>query len=102
MFQNDFLRPEHRKKTHKFWWDNKAEPKFRDKVIIKEEDSERYAAESKASLAIKVVVSIAVCLFLRFKDEVKKALESFVEKEDEFIKQVIQQPILMTPDQMAF
>ncbi|XP_075889503.1 centrosomal AT-AC splicing factor isoform X5 [Nelusetta ayraudi] len=55
--------PEHRKKTHKFWWDNKAEPKFRDKVIIKEEDSER------------------------FKAEVKKALGSFVEKEDEFIKQ---------------
>lgn len=54
---------EHRKKTHKFWWDNKAEPKLRDKVIIKEEDSER------------------------FKAEVKKALGSFVEKEDEFIKQ---------------
>ncbi|XP_041792160.1 coiled-coil domain-containing protein 84 [Chelmon rostratus] len=55
--------PEHRKNTHKFWWDNKADPKLRDKVIITEEETER------------------------FKAEVAKALESFVEKEDEFIKQ---------------
>ncbi|XP_051279884.1 coiled-coil domain-containing protein 84 [Dicentrarchus labrax] len=55
--------PEHRKNTHKFWWENKADPKFRDKVIIAEEETER------------------------FKAEVEKALESFVEKEDEFIKQ---------------
>ncbi|XP_070689690.1 centrosomal AT-AC splicing factor isoform X2 [Pempheris klunzingeri] len=55
--------PEHRKNTHKFWWDNKADPKFRDKVLITEEETER------------------------FKAEVTKALESFVEKEDEFIKQ---------------
>lgn len=55
--------PEHRKNTHKFWWDNKADPKFRDKVIITEEETER------------------------FKAEVTKALESFVEKEDDFIKQ---------------
>ncbi|TDH12950.1 hypothetical protein EPR50_G00053440 [Perca flavescens] len=54
---------EHRKNTHKFWWDNKADPKFRDKVIITEEETER------------------------FKAEVEKALESFVEKEDEFITQ---------------
>ncbi|XP_026176613.1 centrosomal AT-AC splicing factor isoform X2 [Mastacembelus armatus] len=54
---------EHRKKTHKFWWDNKADPKFRDKVIITEEEAER------------------------FKAEVAKVLESFVENEDEFIKQ---------------
>ncbi|XP_036953015.1 coiled-coil domain-containing protein 84 [Acanthopagrus latus] len=54
--------PEHRKNTHKFWWDNKADPKFRDKVIITEEESER------------------------FKAEVANALESFVEKEDEYIK----------------
>lgn len=32
---------------------------------------------------------MTVLFFSRFKDEVKKALESFVEKEDEFIKQVI-------------
>ncbi|XP_033475493.2 centrosomal AT-AC splicing factor [Epinephelus lanceolatus] len=54
---------EHRKNTHKFWWENKADPKFRDKVIITEEETER------------------------FKAEVANALESFVEKEDEFIKQ---------------
>uniref|UniRef100_A0A3Q3XD82 Uncharacterized protein n=1 Tax=Mola mola TaxID=94237 RepID=A0A3Q3XD82_MOLML len=55
--------PEHRKNTHKFWWDNKADPKYRDKVIITEEENER------------------------FKAEVANALESFVDKEDEFVKQ---------------
>ncbi|XP_041856613.1 coiled-coil domain-containing protein 84 [Melanotaenia boesemani] len=55
--------PEHKKNTHKFWWKNKADPKFRDKVIITEEETEK------------------------FKAEVTKVLESFVEKEDEFIKQ---------------
>ncbi|XP_018528311.1 LOW QUALITY PROTEIN: coiled-coil domain-containing protein 84 [Lates calcarifer] len=55
--------PEHRKNTHKFWWDNKADPKLRDKVIITEEETER------------------------FKAELANVLESFVEKEDEFIKQ---------------
>ncbi|XP_008281766.1 centrosomal AT-AC splicing factor [Stegastes partitus] len=55
--------PEHRKNTHKFWWENKADPKLRDKVIIAEEETER------------------------FKAEVAKALESYVEKEDEYIKQ---------------
>ncbi|KAA8592611.1 centrosomal AT-AC splicing factor [Etheostoma spectabile] len=54
---------EHKRNTHKFWWDNKADAKFRDKVIITEEETER------------------------FKAEVEKALESFVEKEDEFITQ---------------
>uniref|UniRef100_A0A3Q1EKU2 Centrosomal AT-AC splicing factor n=1 Tax=Acanthochromis polyacanthus TaxID=80966 RepID=A0A3Q1EKU2_9TELE len=55
--------PEHKKNTHKFWWENKADPKLRDKVIIAEEETER------------------------FKVEVAKALESYVEKEDEYIKQ---------------
>ncbi|XP_067261596.1 coiled-coil domain-containing protein 84 isoform X2 [Chanodichthys erythropterus] len=55
--------PEHRKNTHKFWWDNKADPKLRDKFIITEEETER------------------------FKAEVSKALEQFEEKEDVFIKQ---------------
>lgn len=32
---------EHRKNTHKFWWENKADPKFRDKFIFTEEESER-------------------------------------------------------------
>ncbi|XP_029916791.1 centrosomal AT-AC splicing factor isoform X1 [Myripristis murdjan] len=55
--------PEHKKNTHKFWWENKADPKLRDKVIITEEEIER------------------------FKDEVTKVLDTCVEKEDEFIKQ---------------
>ncbi|XP_076010349.1 centrosomal AT-AC splicing factor [Genypterus blacodes] len=55
--------PEHRKNTHKFWWENKADPKLRDKVIVTEEETERLKAE------------------------VAKVLETFVEKEDEFIKQ---------------
>ncbi|MEQ2290568.1 hypothetical protein AMECASPLE_004445 [Ameca splendens] len=54
---------EHRNETYKFWWDNKADPKLRDKVLITEEETER------------------------FKAEVTKVLESFVEKEDEYIKQ---------------
>ncbi|KAF3849456.1 hypothetical protein F7725_019175 [Dissostichus mawsoni] len=52
--------PEHRRNTHKFWWENKADPKLRDKVIVTER---------------------------KLKVEVAKALESFVEQEDEFIKQ---------------
>lgn len=55
--------PEHRTNTHKFWWDNKADPKLRDKFIITEEETER------------------------FKSEVSKSLEQFEEKEDVFIKQ---------------
>ncbi|KAM4615809.1 centrosomal AT-AC splicing factor [Polymixia lowei] len=55
--------PEHKTNTHKFWWDNKADPKLRDKVVFSEEETER------------------------FKAEVAKALDSFVEKEDELIKQ---------------
>lgn len=35
-------------------------------------------------------VNLAIWFFCRFKAEVKTALESFVEKEDEFIKQVMQ------------
>uniref|UniRef100_A0A3Q2ZXE1 Centrosomal AT-AC splicing factor n=1 Tax=Kryptolebias marmoratus TaxID=37003 RepID=A0A3Q2ZXE1_KRYMA len=54
---------QHKNNTHKFWWDNKADPKIRDKVLITEEEAER------------------------FKAEVAKVLESFVEKEDEHIKQ---------------
>uniref|UniRef100_A0A3P9I985 Coiled-coil domain containing 84 n=1 Tax=Oryzias latipes TaxID=8090 RepID=A0A3P9I985_ORYLA len=54
---------EHKKKTHKFWWDNKADQKLKDKVLITEEDMKR------------------------FKDEVANVLETFVEEEDDFIKQ---------------
>ncbi|XP_030648698.1 centrosomal AT-AC splicing factor [Chanos chanos] len=54
---------EHRTNTHKFWWENKADPKLRDKFIITEEETER------------------------FKAEVARALEKFEEKEDTLIKQ---------------
>ncbi|XP_011477128.1 coiled-coil domain-containing protein 84 isoform X1 [Oryzias latipes] len=54
---------EHKKNTHKFWWDNKADQKLKDKVLITEEDMKR------------------------FKDEVATVLETFVEEEDDFIKQ---------------
>ncbi|KAL0994605.1 hypothetical protein UPYG_G00124740 [Umbra pygmaea] len=54
---------EHKKGTHTFWWENKADPKLRDKFIVTEEETER------------------------FKTEVVKSLESFEEKEDELIKQ---------------
>lgn len=40
-------------------------------------------------------VSLAIWFFCRFKAEVKKALESFVEKEDEFIKQVMHDPLCL-------
>ncbi|XP_062341626.1 coiled-coil domain-containing protein 84 [Osmerus eperlanus] len=55
--------PEHGKRTHRFWWENKADPKLRDKFIVTEEEIER------------------------FKTEVAKALESFAEKENELVKQ---------------
>ncbi|XP_061837801.1 centrosomal AT-AC splicing factor [Nerophis lumbriciformis] len=54
---------EHKKNTHKFWWENKADPKLRDKVIITQEETEK------------------------FKAEVANVLETYVEKEDEYIKQ---------------
>lgn len=40
-FQMSGFRPEHRKNTHKFWWENKADPKLRDKAIVTEEETER-------------------------------------------------------------
>nr|XP_055056362.1 coiled-coil domain-containing protein 84 [Misgurnus anguillicaudatus] len=55
--------PEHRINTHKFWWENKADPKLRDKFIITEDETER------------------------FKSEVAKALEQYEDKEDVFIKE---------------
>ncbi|XP_013867182.1 centrosomal AT-AC splicing factor isoform X2 [Austrofundulus limnaeus] len=59
----EHMATQHKKNTHKFWWENKADPKIRDKVLITEEEAER------------------------FKAEVEKVLESFVEKEDEHIKE---------------
>ncbi|KAM9811039.1 centrosomal AT-AC splicing factor [Neosynchiropus ocellatus] len=55
--------PDHRKNTHKFWWENNAEPKLRDRVIFSEEEIEK------------------------FKTEVGHALKNFEEKEDDFVKQ---------------
>ncbi|XP_076130826.1 centrosomal AT-AC splicing factor isoform X1 [Alosa pseudoharengus] len=55
--------PEHRKNTLKFWWQNKADSKLREKCIIPSEDIDR------------------------FKEEVAKALENFEEKEDVHIKE---------------
>lgn len=54
---------QHRKNTHKFWWENKADQKLKDKVFFSVEETDR------------------------FKVEVEKVLETFVEKEDELIKQ---------------
>ncbi|KAI7812387.1 putative coiled-coil domain-containing protein 84 [Triplophysa rosa] len=55
--------PEHRTNTHKFWWENKADPKLRDKFIIAEDQTER------------------------FKSEVAKSLQQFEEKKDELIQE---------------
>ncbi|XP_072288866.1 centrosomal AT-AC splicing factor [Eucyclogobius newberryi] len=54
---------EHRKSTHKFWWENKADQKLKEKVFFSKEEIDR------------------------FKAEVEKVLGTFVEKEDDFIKQ---------------
>ncbi|XP_063060036.1 coiled-coil domain-containing protein 84 [Engraulis encrasicolus] len=54
---------EHRKSTHKFWWQNKADQKLRDKFIISSEDIDR------------------------FKEEVAKAIENFEDNEDVLIKE---------------
>lgn len=32
---------EHKKNTHKFWWDNKADMKLKDKVLITDEEIKR-------------------------------------------------------------
>lgn len=55
--------PEHKKKTQTFWWEHKADPKLRDKVLITTEDTDR------------------------FKAEVAKALATYMDKEDTVVKQ---------------
>ncbi|KAG7483529.1 hypothetical protein MATL_G00039370 [Megalops atlanticus] len=55
--------PEHRKMMNQFWWENKADPKLKEKFLITAEETER------------------------FKVEVAKALDSFEENEDMLIKQ---------------
>ncbi|MBN3318016.1 CCD84 protein, partial [Atractosteus spatula] len=54
---------EHRKSTNRFWWENKADLKLKEKFLVTEDEIDR------------------------FKAEVAKALEAFEEKEDEYIKQ---------------
>ncbi|XP_015192878.2 centrosomal AT-AC splicing factor [Lepisosteus oculatus] len=54
---------EHRKSTNRFWWENKADLKLKEKFLVTEDETDR------------------------FKAEVAKALEAFEEKEDEYIKQ---------------
>lgn len=53
---------EHRKNTHKFWWENNVDQKLRGTFIFSSEETDR------------------------FKTEVEKVLETFDEKEDELIK----------------
>ncbi|XP_012677466.2 coiled-coil domain-containing protein 84 [Clupea harengus] len=67
---------EHRTSTHKFWWENKADPKLRDKCIIPSEEVDR------------------------FKEEVAKALENFEEKEDVHIKE--QAAVIRAQEQHRF
>ncbi|XP_036380619.1 coiled-coil domain-containing protein 84 isoform X2 [Megalops cyprinoides] len=55
--------PEHRKMMNQFWWENKADPKLKEKFLITAEETER------------------------FKVEVAKALDGFEESEDMLIKQ---------------
>ncbi|KAJ8388336.1 hypothetical protein AAFF_G00134900 [Aldrovandia affinis] len=55
--------PEHKKNTNRFWWENKADPKLKEKFLVTTEETER------------------------FKAEVAKALDAFEENEDVFIKQ---------------
>uniref|UniRef100_A0AAY4BYS3 Coiled-coil domain containing 84 n=1 Tax=Denticeps clupeoides TaxID=299321 RepID=A0AAY4BYS3_9TELE len=55
--------PQHRSNTHTFWWENKADPKLRDKFIITRDEAERF----KAVLA--------------------QALEKYEEKEDLLINE---------------
>ncbi|XP_043540736.1 centrosomal AT-AC splicing factor-like, partial [Chiloscyllium plagiosum] len=58
-----FVSSEHLKQTNKFWWENKADVKLKDKFILSDEAYEK------------------------FKTAVAKAVEGYEEKEDEYIKQ---------------
>ncbi|XP_060702667.1 coiled-coil domain-containing protein 84 [Hemiscyllium ocellatum] len=58
-----FVSSEHLKQTNKFWWENKADVKLKDKFILSDDAYEK------------------------FKTAVAKAVESYEEKEDEYIKQ---------------
>ncbi|XP_007905486.2 coiled-coil domain-containing protein 84 [Callorhinchus milii] len=62
-FLEHFESSEHKKKTSAFWWENKANIKLKDQFSLSPEDYEK------------------------FKAAVTKALESYEEKEDEYIKE---------------
>ncbi|XP_048418036.1 coiled-coil domain-containing protein 84 isoform X2 [Stegostoma tigrinum] len=58
-----FVSSEHMKQTNKFWWENKADIKLKDKFILSNDAYEK------------------------FKTAVAKAVENYEEKEDEYVKQ---------------
>ncbi|XP_064207016.1 coiled-coil domain-containing protein 84 [Anguilla rostrata] len=55
--------PQHKKNTNTFWWENKADPRLKEKFLFTPEEIER------------------------FKTEVAKALDAFEENEDVLLKQ---------------
>ncbi|XP_075402802.1 centrosomal AT-AC splicing factor [Tenrec ecaudatus] len=59
--------PEHKKATNRFWWENKAEARMKDKFLISPQD------------------------YARFKKSMVRALDSYEEKEDEVIKEMAAQ-----------
>ncbi|XP_006833959.1 PREDICTED: coiled-coil domain-containing protein 84 [Chrysochloris asiatica] len=59
--------PEHKKATNRFWWENKAEVRMKDKFLISPQD------------------------YARFKKSMVRALDSYEEKEDEVIKEMAAQ-----------
>ncbi|XP_004385704.2 centrosomal AT-AC splicing factor [Trichechus manatus latirostris] len=59
--------PEHKKATNKFWWENKAEVRMKDKFLISPQD------------------------YARFKKSMVRGLDSYEEKEDEVIKEMAAQ-----------
>ncbi|XP_035299502.1 coiled-coil domain-containing protein 84 isoform X3 [Cricetulus griseus] len=60
-------RPEHKKATNKFWWENKANAQMKEKFLISPQD------------------------YARFKKSMVKSLDSYEEKEDEVIKEMAAQ-----------
>nr|KAF6437156.1 hypothetical protein HJG59_002311 [Molossus molossus] len=56
--------PEHKKATNRFWWENKAEVRMKEKVLVSPQE------------------------YAQFKKSVVKGLDSYEEKEDEVIKEM--------------
>ncbi|XP_037697600.1 centrosomal AT-AC splicing factor isoform X2 [Choloepus didactylus] len=59
--------PEHKKATNRFWWENKAEVRMKEKFLISPQD------------------------YARFKKSMVRGLDSYEEKEDEVIKEMAAQ-----------